>query len=293
MSVESSMDRQPSDDMELRQTMVDANEVVQELSSAIAARGVNMSAEEVHMETRKKILKFHSCVKELVKLEQKYGTTAINSIMGVLLSDEDVTRCFRKKPKMDQIREMNIDIEEVNIFAGGFTKVRAEINDGVIFDYYTRNPLNVISGQVSIVNRAAILEEPGQVQDVVNPVNAQLGRESIEVIRQMVQSHPSSKVRWMYEVEDGETSTAGFLQLYSDKSKTTMKVNGLTFYPLHMKLMNVIEEWGNYFVKMGRQLSHICRFIITSVMSMTTLSPIQIYCVWRRSKPYTTPLMRF
>lgn len=208
-----------------------------------------MSEEEVRKETRKKVLTFNSCVKDLLKLEQKYGRTAINSVMEVLLRDEDVARCFKRKPRMDLIRQMDINIDEVNIFAGGFTKVRAEIGDGLIFDYYTKTPLNVISGQISIVKRMAILDEPGKVKDVVNPVNAFLGKESVDVIRQLVESHSSSDVRWMSDVEDGETSIATFLQLYSDKSKTSMKVNGLTFYPLHVKVMNVIEEWGKYFVE--------------------------------------------
>lgn len=86
-------------------------------------------------------------------------------------------------------------------------------------------------------------------KNVLNPLNAFLGIEYVEIIREMVENHRSHDVCWWGTIDGGETPMGGFLQLYLEKSKTTMKVKGLAIYTLHIRLMNVSEEWGNYVVE--------------------------------------------
>lgn len=56
-------------------------------------------------------------------------------------------------------------------------------------------------------------------------------------------------MQWMDGIENGERSIVRFLQRNDDKSERKMKVNGLIFYPFHVKLIKMNDEWGNYFVE--------------------------------------------
>lgn len=62
------------------------------------------------------------------------GARLFDAITRVLLVQEDVIRRF-KNQEMEKIKMMNLDLEGIHIFSGAFTKIRAEINDGLIFDY--------------------------------------------------------------------------------------------------------------------------------------------------------------
>lgn len=139
---------------------------------------------------------------------------------------------------------MNIDAEEVRIFAGGFTNIRAEINDEHIFYYFINEPTHEIAAQVYISKCESIFDKPQKKISSVNTVNTILGVESVHVVRQMIKNHRSHNVRWMDGVEDGGVSIFVFLKPYSDKPQTNMNLNGLTFYPFEFNPMNMAAESG-------------------------------------------------
>jgi len=47
---------------------------------------------------------------------------------------------------------------------------------------------------------------------------------------------------WMKREDTGIDSFVRFLQLYSDKSKTTLKRTGVSAYPIHMNMLNFSYE---------------------------------------------------
>lgn len=67
----------------------------------------------------------------------------------------------------------------------------------------------------------------------------------------MVQMSQSGDVRWFEQRVDGGQSIAVFFQLYSDKSKTKIKFSGLTFYPIHINVMNVSKPMPHLMTSHG------------------------------------------
>lgn len=91
---------------------------------------------------------------------------------------------------------MNIDAEEHRIFARFFTKIWAEIIDGLIFDYYTKHSTHALEAHVSLVKRDAILDRPQYGKKWASPVEALLGIESIDVVRKIIDNQRSPDVPW-------------------------------------------------------------------------------------------------
>lgn len=65
---------------------------------------------------------------------------------------------------------MNIYVEERHIFVGGLTKIRAEINDGLLLLFYTNDPTCALEAQRPIFKRHVILNQPQEGKKSFNPV---------------------------------------------------------------------------------------------------------------------------
>lgn len=103
-----------SDDIGHIESKLDGIAVMDGLATEIVARDVTISVAEVRMETRKKIVTFHNCVNELLKLAEKYGNSAVDAMTRVLLAAEDEKRFLKKKKKIENIRMMNLNVELVS-----------------------------------------------------------------------------------------------------------------------------------------------------------------------------------
>lgn len=49
------------------------------------------------------------------------------------------------------------------------------------------------------------------------------------------------------KTNDGK-SFVGFIQIYTDKISTTLKINSLVAYPIHFTLLNVSDKFRRYFI---------------------------------------------
>lgn len=53
-------------------------------------------------------------------------------------------------------------------------------------------------------------------------------------------------MQWYEEKFDGTQSIIAAFQLYSDESKTSLKLSGLAFYPLYVNDMNVYKSMQDF-----------------------------------------------
>lgn len=102
----------------------------------------------------------------------------------------------------------------------------------------------VLTASLSIVKSLATFDEKRKKGNVLNSLNVLLGMEPVDVARHMVENHRSHEMRCGDPVEDGGTLLFSFLQHYLDKSKTKMKVNGLTFFKDTCKVDEIIWRVG-------------------------------------------------
>ena len=77
--------------------------------------------------------------------------------------------------------------------------------------------------------------------DFSHPMQAKLGQEGVPAVTDNILNHISTDSMWKYDADDEERSFVGFLQLYSDKSKMTLKASAFQFYPLHVTFLNFTD----------------------------------------------------
>ena len=132
----------------------------------------------------------------------------------------------------------------------GFTKCRA-VRDGSIFTFYKKDPVKVLQRQVLFVNDDDVYKTYDSTSSDANVMHAQLGRDGGAAIQSIVNNDSSDSVWWRTKSRDGEQSVPAFIQMYSDKSRTNLKAGGLTFYPLHILLMNIRHETAKRLISRG------------------------------------------
>ena len=88
--------------------------------------------------------------------------------------------------------------------------------------------------------------------DFSHPLMAELGTYGAYAVKKAIMGREESHIRWRTASHEGESSFVGMVQLYSDKSKTSLKESAFQFYPLHLALLNFSNEYRRECVVNGR-----------------------------------------
>lgn len=67
-----------------------------------------------------------------------------------------------------------------------------------------------------------------------------------------MESDQADETGWRELSRDGKTSILKFLQIYSDKSRSTMKTSGLVFYALYVLILNIIHYVNKRMIARGQ-----------------------------------------
>ena len=127
----------------------------------------------------------------------------------------------------------------------GFKKHRVtDHTTEVSCDLYLRSTVDVLQSQVAGASDVSCFFNPKSNQDNVgNPMTAELGKAGVHAISSAIMSSSDKGVLWHDSITSLESSFVGLIQVYSDKSKTSLKESGFQFYPLHVTLLNFSEEY--------------------------------------------------
>lgn len=87
-----------------------------------------------------------------------------------------------------------------------------------------------------------------------NAVHNGLGQNIYPFVHYIIDLSHSLDVRWCENPVVGEQSILEFFELYSDKSKTTMKVSGLGLYSLHISFINFSDPMQHLMITHGHKL---------------------------------------
>lgn len=88
-----------------------------------------------------------------------------------------------------------------------------------------------------------------------HPLNSVIGQKSFRVAEVEIKASQNRDICWRTLGRDGEQSCIGGLQLFSDKSQTSLKAGALSFYPLHVTLVNFLEDWRRQHICEGRTVT--------------------------------------
>jgi len=190
---------------------------------------------------------------ELQHIASKVGPERVDRLLHNIFTSRHVVEAMKQRRSLMELKDVVVDDTEIQVLNNGFKKQFGRLGDNE-FIYYTRDPVQLLKTEVSLVHKHNIISDPGQTSKLPNAVTARLGKQAYPVVRELIEMSATSNVRWHEPDVDGEQSVVAFLQLYSDKSKTTLKMSGLTFYPFHVNIMNFTEPMQNMMINHGHTI---------------------------------------
>ena len=185
----------------------------------------------------------------LAHLSQRAGKKEINKIMNTLRHPSFSLGKFQADYLSAEDCLNMVDSEfSLKSRKFGFRCIPIEDKDtGICYEFYMRSPVDVLRSQIELASsKTTSFEVPFMDQSeqppYCHPMMAKLGQSAIPIVRDIISSSNKPEVYWHMPAESGESSFVGLIQIYTDKSKTTLKSSGFQFYPVHINLLNYSEE---------------------------------------------------
>lgn len=212
-----------------------------DVQAAVSEEQKKREEEERALQRTIETLAINLCV-----LEKKSGKKSVEEIINTIRRDDFNKEAFLKRVRhLDDCKEICRDIVSKSLAEMNFEERTVHTADRKFSSkIYVRNVIDVLRKQM----KQADLEN-FYTHSVTKQTNAgqngfhhfletEFARKLEEEVCDRVKKHSNVDVMWMTSQECGRESFVGFLQLYSDKSKTSLKRTGVTAYPIHVTLMN-------------------------------------------------------
>lgn len=212
----------------------------------------------------------------LAKMSRTSGRNTVDDLIRVLINSKFPMDMFRSR--CSSIRDC-IKIEDETISkklgSSGFRKLT--MTDGtemIHYDIYVRSPIELLQSQIrGSSSRSTFFNysmNSGNDESYCHPMMAQLGKHGERTVRNIVMSCSEQKVIWHSDQNSTEKSFAGMIQLYSDKSQTSLKESSFQFYPIHLALLNYSEEYRRQCIVKG--------------MTTVAFLPVKFYSIKENNK---------
>ena len=184
----------------------------------------------------------------MAKTSRKVGRGPVDSLIKMIINPLFPTEKFRIScQSITDCIHLENDIVSKNFLYMGYQR-QIVLNDEktIQCEMYMRSPIEVLSKQINAASASTTMFNfPHRIdrgEKIFHPMNADLGRIGETVVKQTVMSNLNSGGMWHQEGETREQSFAGMVQLYSDKSRTSLKESSFQFYPIHINLLNFAEQ---------------------------------------------------
>lgn len=82
-------------------------------------------------------------------------------------------------------------------------------------------------------------------------MSSNIGNLGCSATEKFSKRHEYVEVMLKYNRKDSEQSFIVAIQLFSDKSFTSLGENDIEFYPVHLTLFNFTEQWLKSYIKNG------------------------------------------
>lgn len=197
----------------------------------------------------------------LSEIEEKAGAKLVDELISLLRN-----RNYSHSEFMDNILSarqcltLTRNMFNNHLDRNGFAERRIFDNTGRFWGtMYARNPIDVLRKQIQACNESNTFFQPVcMVKDnarmFYHPLHTPFCEEVYKHTVANVMKDPSRDVFWHTDGANDSKSFVGYLQLYSDKSSTTMKASGLVSYPIHITLLNFHKEYRNTCIMSGETI---------------------------------------
>lgn len=200
-------------------------------------------------------------IEELTKLFVKLGLTnsekTCNELLSSLRKRKGSLKAFLERfQTMSKIKEHRLEREKDQLERKGFRKETIRTEDGVACEIYLRNPIEVIKEQISFCASNDIILQPAETIDIrTHPMNSNLGVKAVKKVIAAIKLSTDDSVFWRNRNEHDTESFVALVQLYSDKTQTSLNQSSFSFYPIHLNLLNFKESFRRENISSGRSIA--------------------------------------
>lgn len=181
---------------------------------------------------------------------------------------------------IDLMRSYKTTRMEGKLMRGGFEKRVMTASNGLKYELYCRNPVDVLVDQVAKTPSDGVVTVHGERDVYCHPLNSFIGKYACPAAERAIKQDCDSSVSWKTYAEDGVQSAIGCLQIFSDKSQTSLKAGSLVFYPLHVTLLNFTEEWRRAHITSGRTITSYLPVTFSAEGDSHTVQ-LRVGCKWK------------
>lgn len=140
----------------------------------------------------------------------------------------------------------------------GFETQKISSTYGLMFKLYLNNPQLVIKEQMCHTALEDLRLQANSERVFSHPMNLEVGSIAVATIQQTIKYSQERYLTWKTKGNDGISSSSECFQLFNDKFRTPIKAGLVSFYCLHITLLNYSEEQCRRHITNGRT---ICAFL--------------------------------
>ena len=196
---------------------------------------------------------------KLGHISRLVGRRCVSELIQLIRCEKFDSNAFQRKCRNpNDCIELEEKLSTSNLKDHGFKLVIIKDPDSNIeCDVHVRSLVSFLRKQVDGCNSDDTLFNPGENEDEAqysHPMLARLGKEGIPAVINSIMCRMEQETLWCTDENNGGRSFVGMLQLYSDKSRTTLKESAFEFYPFHVTLLNFCDEYKRQCIANGMSL---------------------------------------
>ena len=193
------------------------------------------------------VTRFSEVSSFLLRLKEKVGTKVLNSLLSFLQREDFDLVTFNKLfPSADAIRRFQDKLVSIHAENSGFNKHQMSgRNNNIHGVLYQRDPVIVLRRQFEKVKSVDTFFRPVQMNNkegeriYYHPCHTDFAEEVYRYVRRKVMSSKKDSVFWNEHNSSIPISFVAFLQLYTDKTVTSLSTNATSAHPIHLLPLNI------------------------------------------------------
>lgn len=194
-----------------------------------------------------------------LRMARRGARKEIEKMMGIILdADFDAKELGRHVKGLDDCERIVGNSNEDVLSKEGFTKEVLRAGSGSCISQatlYKKDVVSVLREQMWRSGSGSVYFSSGDVPaGTAHPVSTKFGKEIERKVRERVMRSPKSEVLWNARENEMPKSFSGLIQIYSDKTATSLKCSALVAYPVHVVWLNFTARQRRYLIDHGYTL---------------------------------------
>lgn len=196
---------------------------------------------------------------KLGHMSRSAGRRSVSELIRLLHRNDFSLESFRGRCRTAKdCTELEDNVLFSNLEEQDFKKVTIKDSDsGIECDLYIRSLIAFLRKQLESSSVENTIFSPTQEfpnDGKSHPMLARLGKEGVPAVIDTIMSQLQEEILWCTTSNSGGRSFVGMLQLFSDKSRTTLKEAAFQFYPFHVTLLNFNDDYRRQCILNGLSL---------------------------------------